>query len=601
MQALVQQVAGIALVKGVRVISDASLLDADSGIENVKDPTLRKLLDLEPLALPMPDLSHDMDIEPEALSCAARLHSQADAPSSQLSASPGELSFVACPAAEQPEPVTGQPERDATGSSPEDPSDQKMAQQLVGKVTIRKFFPNHGYFDGLIQSYDPDERVYTVRYVDEDEEQLSLEKLRPYILKTEHAHLLKKQTGKHPEEGGMKEAEAEVENKHAPPEPRAAGPDKPMATQEAPLVVPQSLTRGPEASDDEGDKTESETDLDDDEQELDDAPDDDGNDVLTEDDEDAEEEADGDEYDFRNRKHYCNAKCKLENKYNADEFMLCCEACDEWFHGKCLGLKEGTIADEQVWVCSDNCFEDLPISQRKKDVVVGVPKRKYKKREPKEKSPKGAASDKGNKKKRGKKTEALSKDQDIEASEDKELEELEWSEDYMPHFQSVCEQAPSLVDAALLGRTIMHQVSSPVCGWFPATIKKQIGTGKKSSGKFLVSYKRKATKGLLQGDHETVLDIFEYGNTGGKSKWVLLTDRVMPASDPGQLYCKKSCRLGRDNGKVICVRVLCPISCSACTKKTLSAGGCHTACKVGHSASPLLSYRSPCLPLRTTS
>ena len=118
---------------------------------------------------------------------------------------------MACPAAEQPEPVTGQPERDATGSSPEDPSDQKMAQQLVGKVTIRKFFPNHGYFDGLIQSYDPDERVYTVRYVDEDEEQLSLEKLRPYILKTEHAHLLKKQTGKHPEGGGMKEAEAEVE------------------------------------------------------------------------------------------------------------------------------------------------------------------------------------------------------------------------------------------------------------------------------------------------------------------------------------------------------------------------------------------------------
>ena len=239
--------------------------------------------------------------------------------------------------------------------------------------------------------------------------------------------------------------------------------------------------------------------------------------------------------------------------YNPDEFMLCCEGCDQWFHGKCLGLKEGMIADEQVWVCSDNCFEDLPVSQRKKDVVVGVPKRKYKKREPKEKAAKGETSEKGIKKSRGKKAEDASKEQDVEPSEDEDVEEIEWSEDYLPHFQSVCEKAPGLVDAALLGRTIMHQVSSPVCGWFPATIKKQVGKGKKSSGKFLVSYKRKTTKGLLSGEHETVLDISEYGNKGGMGKWVLLTDRVMMTLDPGHLYCKKSCCLGRDNGKVICV------------------------------------------------
>ena len=103
--------------------------------------------------------------------------------------------------------------------------DQELAQQLVGEVSIKKLFPSHGYFTGLIQSYDPDEKLYTVRYVDEEEEQMSLEKLRPYILKTKHAHLLKMQTGKHPKGDRLKEVEAaEAEAVKAPALPAPTAP-----------------------------------------------------------------------------------------------------------------------------------------------------------------------------------------------------------------------------------------------------------------------------------------------------------------------------------------------------------------------------------------
>jgi len=227
MQALVQQVAGIALAKGTRVISDSSLFDASSGIENLKDPTLRKLLDLEDLALHVPDLPVDMDIEPEKLNPAS------------------------CPA-------TDQGEGELVGS---DLSDDELAQQLVGKVTIQKLFSKYGYFSGLIQSYDADAKLYTVHYVDDEEEQLSLKQLRPYILRTEHAHLLKGQPGKHAE--NLKEvADAEagaddVESKQAPKEANASITCKPLATQAASLTVTQDPVHSPEPSDDEGNKTES--------------------------------------------------------------------------------------------------------------------------------------------------------------------------------------------------------------------------------------------------------------------------------------------------------------------------------------------------------
>jgi hypothetical protein len=69
-------------------------------------------------------------------------------------------------------------------------SENELVQRLVGNVTIEKFFPKYGFFSGVIASYDVHTKLFTVRYVDDDEEELSLERLRPYILKTEHAYLL---------------------------------------------------------------------------------------------------------------------------------------------------------------------------------------------------------------------------------------------------------------------------------------------------------------------------------------------------------------------------------------------------------------------------
>ena len=45
-------------------------------------------------------------------------------------------------------------------------------QQLVGKVKIQKLFPKYGYFSGLIESYDNGEKLFHVRYEDDDEEEL---------------------------------------------------------------------------------------------------------------------------------------------------------------------------------------------------------------------------------------------------------------------------------------------------------------------------------------------------------------------------------------------------------------------------------------------
>ena len=51
-------------------------------------------------------------------------------------------------------------------------SEDELVQQLVGKVTIQKLFPNYGYFSGLIESYDNGEKLFHVRYEDDDEEEL---------------------------------------------------------------------------------------------------------------------------------------------------------------------------------------------------------------------------------------------------------------------------------------------------------------------------------------------------------------------------------------------------------------------------------------------
>ena len=100
-QALVQQVAGFALsraicaIKGHEEISDDSLMDADTGIVNLRDPTLRKLLQLE--TIPADNILEGSD------------HSE---------------------------------------------KEKQRAEKLLGKK-FKKFFTGRGYFDGCIESFDP--------------------------------------------------------------------------------------------------------------------------------------------------------------------------------------------------------------------------------------------------------------------------------------------------------------------------------------------------------------------------------------------------------------------------------------------------------------
>jgi hypothetical protein len=441
-QALVQQVAGIALARGTKIITELSLMHPEQGIENLKDATLRHLLNLEPLPAPQMLVDKQQDADDTADLDAAKEPSQDGAITDDERAGESEC-------------------KDGSGGS-----EQAHASASPGKVAVS-------------------------------------------------------------------------------------------------LVVPVGWAKSSPASDDEGDKTESETDLDENEVEEDDMEEEgklDANYGVTDDDEDMEEdvEADGDDDsdqghdgdDFATRSHYCNGKCKFANQYRASQFMLCCESCDVWFHGKCLSYKEGDIAEEQVWVCCDNCYEDLPINKSKRDVIVGAKKRQYKKREPKEKTDKGDKAEAGEKKKRNKKAKEVHDTED----EEEEEEMVPWSEDYMPHFQCIVEHAPKTVDSSLVGRTIMYQLTT-YGGWFPAKVKKMVSAskGKGNQGKsasFLLSYTRKATKGVLQSEHDTPLDISEYGKQG-KGKWVLLQDRPMPAAEPGKLYCKKSCKHGRENGKDI--------------------------------------------------
>ena len=476
-----QQVAGTALLKGTTKISQSSLFDADSGIENLKDATLRQLLKLEPLAVPKP-LPPSIDTTSDKAKQIATTRAE----------SHGALQSL-----------------DMAMDANDDAKVADMALIVHANSGVA----------ANVASAASDALAAALADGDEGESELIFEL----------------------------QSTATIHN----------------------LVV----------SEDEADKTESETDLDDDEQEDDSVDKDEADDravglYMDEDGEEEEEEEEEDDEDdahqyaaddFRNRSHYCNGKCRLQNKYRSDEFMLRCEACDEWFHGKCLGVKEGVIDDEQVWVCSESCFEQLPLRQRKRDVVVGRPKQKYKKRETKEKT----LHDDASKKKRssyntkakqqlqltGKmdRREEGEEEEEEEGEMEEEMEEpepVEFSDEYMPRYQGVCSQAPKDVDASLLGQTIMYQLTSP-SGWFPAKCKKLVSTGKgKTNSKkstFLLTYTHKTTQGLVQGERETVLDMAEYG-TQGKAKWVLLAERQPSAAEPDKEYCKKSCKHGRDNG-----------------------------------------------------
>ena len=475
-QALVNQVTGLALARGATIISREWLMDADKGIENLKDATLRMVLGLEPLPEPAP-LTESQEGQPDP-----------------------------CPV---------------------------LCANIASKPQRQ------------------DDACLT------DAERLRIEKRKDMLECWSDCEGSSKTTQKKSKPTSLTVSTDTVSDPsgvQVTPPTIAMEEDSGMGVEAMPMAHrPQSVENLASDDDDDGGKTESETDIDADEEGDADGS---GDGMVTEDEDGLEAELETSTFmdpadDFRNRSHYCSSKCIFGNSYRPDQFMLCCEACDVWFHGKCLGLKEGTIADEQVWVCSQDCFDDLPLLQRKKDVVIRAPKRKdfgvprgpYKKRGNVE----GDQAEKSSKS-RAKKTE-----KPVEENETNS-QQVPWSEEYLPHFQSVCDQAPDVIDFSLVGRTIMYQLDYPVQGWFPAKIKHKFDK-KKNKSKFLLSYLRTASKGLMQGERETVLDLANYGNQGMGKFWVLLqykhdANRLgqrMPPADKDHLYCKKSCKMGREN------------------------------------------------------
>lgn len=56
-----------------------------------------------------------------------------------------------------------------------------------------------------------------------------------------------------------------------------------------------------------------------------------------------------------------NAKqlyCTCRKEYDGKEFMIECERCKEWFHGKCIGLNENDELLDEKYHCRDCVDQD---------------------------------------------------------------------------------------------------------------------------------------------------------------------------------------------------------------------------------------------------
>eukprot|EP00960_Hanusia_phi_P002406 69729-Hanusia_phi.AAC.4 len=263
-----------------------------------------------------------------------------------------------------------------------------------------------------------------------------------------------------------------------------------------------------------GDQTDSETELEDDEKE----------DEVEHANQDAAFATDSEDEETHEvaRELMCKQGCKRDRKWDSRSFMLCCDTCNVWFHGDCIGVKAGNITEEDNWVCSADCADDLPLKDRRGNVIIGshVPRRR-------------------------KAANAVKKSSE---NKSKEQRSKSMKKDGCPIARGLKALPEECLDLGkLVGRDMMY-FWDDLSKWFQCRIKDvpHIGTGE--SVVAIAAFRSKDTKGCLSGEKELVLKKDEYGNSSNK-KWFLLANKSNKDESSGvstnEIHCKKSCKVGR--------------------------------------------------------
>ena len=70
-------------------------------------------------------------------------------------------------------------------------------------------------------------------------------------------------------------------------------------------------------------------------------------------------------------RQHCKEPCKFGRNWNGQVFNIQCAVCKIWFHGDCAGVKKGHVGRKDIWVCSQDCEDDLPLCGRVQTVICG--------------------------------------------------------------------------------------------------------------------------------------------------------------------------------------------------------------------------------------
>jgi chromatin remodeling complex protein RSC6 len=71
-------------------------------------------------------------------------------------------------------------------------------------------------------------------------------------------------------------------------------------------------------------------------------------------------------------KQHCKDICTFGRKWNGQIYNIQCSVCKQWFHGECVGVKKGHVGKKDIWVCSVECEDDLPLCGRISTVICGA-------------------------------------------------------------------------------------------------------------------------------------------------------------------------------------------------------------------------------------